>query len=94
MLPAETKTSTTMTIDQLKAVLQASPFRPFRIRTADGKSIPVLHQEVVFLIPNDQTVIATKERGGFYIIGANSITHLETVSDPAGLEELIKESRG
>jgi hypothetical protein len=85
---------TTMQIDQIKEVLQASPFRPFRIRTADGKSIPVLHQEVVFLIPKDKTLIVTKEKGGFYIIGADMVTHMETVADPAELQDLIKESRG
>jgi hypothetical protein len=83
-----------MNIDKVKDVLQATPFRPFRIRTADGKSIPVLHQEVAFLVPKDNLIIIAKEKGGIYLIGSESITHLETVSDPTELQELINEARG
>jgi len=32
-----------MTVDQLRAQLQAQPFKPFNICLADGRSIPVSH---------------------------------------------------
>ena len=83
-----------MQIDQIKEVLQASPFRPFRIRTTDGKSIPVLHQEVTLLAPKDKLIFVIKEKGGFFLVDTESVTHLETVSDPAELQQLMSEARG
>jgi hypothetical protein len=59
-----------MNIERIKELLQAQPFRPFRLRTADGKGIPVLQQEIVFLEPKADVVIVTKEKGGFYIMEA------------------------
>jgi hypothetical protein len=83
-----------MQVEQIREVLHAIPFRPFRIRTADGKSIPVLHQEVTLLSPKDKLIFVIKEKGGFYLIDTESVTHLETVSDPAELQQLITEVRG
>lgn len=34
-----------MTIEKVRDVLHANPFVPFSIRLADGRSIPVLHQD-------------------------------------------------
>jgi hypothetical protein len=82
-----------MQIEQIKEVLHATPFLPFRIRTADGKSIPVLHQEVTLLAPKDKLLFVVKEQGGFYLIDSESVTHLETVSDPIELQRLINEAR-
>lgn len=83
-----------MEISRVKEVVQASPFRPLRIRTSDGKSIPVLHQEVVYFVPNQQLLIVAKEKGGLYIIEPDHITHLETITDAGELRELRKEARG
>ena len=49
---------------------------------------------MLFLVPKDKLVIVAKEQGGIYLIDTDSITHLETVSDPAELQELSKEVRG
>lgn len=37
-----------MTIDQLKKVHQAQPFRPFHLYLADGSSVPVRHPEMLW----------------------------------------------
>jgi hypothetical protein len=82
-----------MNIERIKELLQAQPFRPFRLRTADGKAIPVLHQEIVFLEPKADVVIVTKEKGGFYLMEASAVTQAETIKDPAELQSLINEAR-
>jgi hypothetical protein len=82
-----------MNIEHIKNLLQASPFRPFRLRTADGKSVPVLHQEVVFLEPKADVIIVTKEKGGFFFMEASAVTQAETIKDPTELQTLIGEAR-
>jgi hypothetical protein len=81
-----------MIVDRISDLLNASPFRPFRIRTGDAKSIPVLHPEVVFITPSRDTVIVTKEQGGFFILEPQVITQAETVKDGNDLEELKREA--
>ena len=34
-----------MTLQQIRAALRAAPFRPFKLRTADGSSFDVPHPE-------------------------------------------------
>ena len=36
-----------MTTDQMKSLINARPFLPFAIRTADGRSIDVTHPEAI-----------------------------------------------
>lgn len=40
-----------MTVDELRKMLRAQPFRPFEIHLADGRSLPVNHPEVVAIVP-------------------------------------------
>ena len=36
-----------MTIERFRELLHANPFAPFSVRLADGRRIPVLHQDFV-----------------------------------------------
>jgi hypothetical protein len=80
-------------VEIIRDLLTASPFRAFRIRTGDGKSIPVLHPEVAYITPKGDTVIVTKAKGGLFIMEPPAITHAETIKDEKELRALTKEDR-
>ena len=40
-----------MTVDQLRKTLQASPFRPFNVRMADGRVFHVPHPDFLSIFP-------------------------------------------
>lgn len=42
--------------DQLRTLLRARPFRPFRVFTTDGAAIPVWHQDFAYLAPDGRTL--------------------------------------
>lgn len=53
-----------MTLDQLTEALNARPFRPFTLRTADGRGYYVPHREFVWHPPKSQrTLFVAKEDG-------------------------------
>jgi hypothetical protein len=45
-----------MTIDQLKKVHQAAPFRPFTLDLADGNKVRVRHPEMLAYFPKGRTI--------------------------------------
>ena len=57
-----------MTIQQLRAVHQARPFRAFEVHLADGRSLPVEHPETLAIIPPGRTIIVAKADGGFEVV--------------------------
>jgi hypothetical protein len=46
-----------MTIEQLRNVYNAQPFRPFTIHLADGRQVPVQHREFIMTVPSGRTVV-------------------------------------
>ncbi|MDQ3439149.1 MAG: hypothetical protein M3478_02225 [Planctomycetota bacterium] len=46
-----------MTVEQLKNVLHAQPFRPFTIRMGDGRAFFVRHQDFMSRSPSGRMVI-------------------------------------
>lgn len=44
-----------MTSQELRATLQATPFRPFTVRMADGRSFDVGHPDFLLVGPNGRT---------------------------------------
>lgn len=46
-----------MTVEQLRSVYRANPFRPFVIRLVDGRSFPVSHPDFLSLSPSGSTVV-------------------------------------
>ncbi len=45
-----------MTVEQLRKMHQAQPFRPFDIHLADGRSLPVEHPELLAITPPGRTI--------------------------------------
>lgn len=66
-----------MTIEQLKQVYKAEPFRPFLIHTADGRMITVKHREFLATSPSGRTIIVYQPDESFEIIDLLLVTSLE-----------------
>jgi hypothetical protein len=66
-----------MTIGKIKELYDARPFRPFNIRLADGRKIPVRHREFVAISPSGRTMIVYQPDDSHDIIDILLITSLE-----------------
>jgi hypothetical protein len=66
-----------MTIEHLRAVFQALPFRPFSLHLADGRQVPVQHPEFVFSLPSGRTIIVAQPDDAMNIIDVQLVTDIE-----------------
>ena len=66
-----------MTIEQLRLVLHAAPFRPFTIHLADGRQIRVPHPDFVAQSPTGRTIIIYQEDESFSIVDPLLVTELK-----------------
>jgi hypothetical protein len=57
-----------MTIEQLRAAYKATPFRPFTIRMADGRTFPIPHPDFLSMSPSGRTVIIYQDDDSFSIL--------------------------
>ena len=73
-----------MTVERFKQVLNATPFRPFTIFTADGESIPVVSREFVSLSPSGRTVVVLDPHDRMNILDLLLVTNLQV--EPANGE--------
>ena len=72
-----------MTKEQVNRMLKTQPFRPFGIRLADGKVVPVKHPEFAALSPGGRTMIVYTGDEAFEVIDVFLVTALETVNGKA-----------
>ncbi len=66
-----------MTIEQLKNLHQATPFRPFTLHLADGRQIPVPQRDFLSHSPSGRTVIVYGEGESFDVIDLLLVTSLK-----------------
>jgi hypothetical protein len=66
-----------MTVNKLKEVYDLEPFRPFTLRLADGRAIPVLHREFMMAAPSGQVVVVMQPDDTMNIIDLNLVTDIE-----------------
>ena len=66
-----------MTIEQIRRVHQAQPFRSFIMHLADGRQLPVLHSEFLAAAPSGRTVIVYQPDDSFNIVDVYLVTDLE-----------------
>lgn len=66
-----------MTIEQLRNVHQAQPFRPFTFHMADGRAVYVPHREFLSHSPSGRTVIVFDAGDGFSILERLLINQIE-----------------
>ena len=71
-----------MTAEQLRAVREAHPFRPFTIHVADGRTFTVPHRDFVSQSPGGRTIIVYRAEESFSIVDLFLVTELE-VQAPA-----------
>jgi hypothetical protein len=66
-----------MTIEQLRAVYNAQPFRPFVMHLADGRAIPVQHREFFMTVPSGRTIVVAQPDDTLNIVDLLLVTDLE-----------------
>jgi hypothetical protein len=71
-----------MTVEQLRAVREANPFRPFTIHLADGRQLAVPHRDFVSQSPSGRTIIVYRGDESFNVVDLYLVTDLE-VQAPA-----------
>ena len=73
-----------MTIEQLRNVHEARPFRPFVLHLADGRSLRVPHSEFLSHSPTGRTIIVYHEDENFSILDLLLVTEIEVQGEPSG----------
>jgi hypothetical protein len=66
-----------MTIEQLRAVHQASPFQPFTLHLADGKVLRVPHRELLSHSESGRTIVVHQPNETFSVVDLLLVTRLE-----------------
>jgi hypothetical protein len=66
-----------MTANQLRAMRESHPFRPFTIHLADGRSLAVPHRDFVSQSPGGRTIIVYGSDESFCIVDLYLVTELE-----------------
>ncbi len=69
-----------MKLGSLRAALHAQPFQPFDLCLADGRRVPVMHQE--FVAMTNRIVMVLSENSSFKVIEPLLIVSLESVQAP------------
>ena len=66
-----------MTLEQLRKMHQARPFKPFDIHMGDGRSVAVDHPEVLAIIPPGRTIGVGLADGAIEVIDMLLVTSLK-----------------
>jgi hypothetical protein len=66
-----------MTIERIRDLYQAEPFRPFVLHMADGRDVAVRHRESVALSPGGRTVVVYQPDDSMNIIDLLLVTDVE-----------------
>lgn len=69
-----------MTVEPLKSVMHAQPFRPFTIHMGDGRAFLVKHPDFIARSPSGRTVIVYGEDESHSILDMLLVTELEVHS--------------
>ena len=69
-----------MTVQQLRTAHRATPFRPFTIRMADGRSFHVPHPDFLSMSPTGRTVIIYQDDEEFSILDLLLMTEIQMTS--------------
>jgi hypothetical protein len=69
-----------MTIERFRATLHQSPFRPFTIQMADGRTFDVDHRDFVAHSPAGQAVIVFSKDENYSVLDLLLMTELQVHS--------------
>jgi hypothetical protein len=73
-----------MTIEKIRELYSAQPFRPFTIHLADGRAVPVLHREFIMSVPSGRTLIVVQPDDSMNIIDLLLVTDVELTPNRNG----------
>jgi hypothetical protein len=68
-----------MTGEQVRSLYRATPFEPFRVHMADGRSIDVPHPDFMHLSPTRRRLIVDRSDDSFEVIDVLLVTSVETL---------------
>jgi len=71
-----------MTIEQLRSIHRATPFRPFTIHMGDGRTFQVKGRDFLSHSPSGRTVIVYEDDDNFSILDLLLMTEIEVHDDP------------
>lgn len=66
-----------MTIEKVKELYDATPFRPFTIHLAAGHAIPVYHRDFILAVPSGRTLVVVQPDDSMNIIDLLLVTDVE-----------------
>jgi hypothetical protein len=66
-----------LTIERIRELYHAQPFRPFILHLADGREIPVLHQEFLMALPKGRTLYVCQPDETVNIVDLLLVTDVE-----------------
>jgi hypothetical protein len=69
-----------MTIKQFRSTLRLQQFKPFTIRMADGRTLPVTHPDYVAQSPTGRTVVVFQPDDSYSLLDLLLMTELEVHS--------------
>ena len=72
-----------MTIEALRRFAKATPFQPFRIHLADGRTIPVVHHDYIISSPSGRTAIVYQKDDSFEVIDLLLVASLQVKPNKA-----------
>jgi hypothetical protein len=72
-----------MTVEQLRSLREANPFRPFTIHLADGRSWRVGHRDYLSMSPGGRTVIVYSQGEAFSFLDLLLVTEVAVEDVPA-----------
>jgi hypothetical protein len=73
-----------MTIEQVQKAYRATPFKPFTLNLADGRSVTVRHPEFMMMTPGGRTVVVATGDDSVEIIDLLLVTSLSTGNGTIG----------
>ena len=73
-----------MTANEIRELLRATPFTPFRVHVAEQKDFDVPHPDFALLTQNGDTLVVNAKTGDFvHIISVPLITRIEMKKSPS-----------
>jgi hypothetical protein len=69
-----------MTAEQFRRVREANPFRPFKIRLADGRELFVPHRDFVSQSPGGRTILVYHNDDSWSAVDLYLVTELEVLA--------------
>ncbi len=66
-----------MTAEHLRQYIMAVPFKPFHLRTIDGRRVPVWHRDFILITPTQNHVIVFQANDAFEMFDLSLLPSVE-----------------